>query len=156
MIYSTLPSVILATILLIPTLTSASPIQKRDTAEQYIFANCINNVTLAAYSAIFWYYPDFLPDYPEPQETAYVNSLSAEPFDGQTTIVTTPFQLNATIPASAASAVVGALVSTEASASSYAGPMAVIKGSGLVFYSPGDNENCYEEYWQRDNESSDD
>ncbi|TVY39140.1 hypothetical protein LOCC1_G007325, partial [Lachnellula occidentalis] len=93
--------------------------------------------------------------FPEPQETAYVNNSTSEPFYGQTTIVTTPFQLNATIPADAADAVVGALVSTEASASSYAGPMAVIKGSGLVFYSPEDDVNCYNEFWQRDNESVD-
>ncbi|TVY31941.1 hypothetical protein LSUB1_G008408, partial [Lachnellula subtilissima] len=146
----TLPTAIITTILLIPTLLSASPLRKRDTAEQYIFANCINNVTLAAYSAVFWYYPDFLPDYPEPQDTAVVNNVSSSPFYGQTTIVTTPFQLNATIPASAATATVGALVSTDASASSYAGPMAVIKGSGLVFYTPEDDVNCYEEYWQRD------
>ncbi|TVY24334.1 hypothetical protein LHYA1_G007602 [Lachnellula hyalina] len=154
MIYPTLPTAIL-TILLLPTLLSASPLHKRDTAEQYKFANCINNVTLAAYSAIFYYYPDFLPDFPSPQATASVNALSASPFYGQTTTVSTPFTLKATIPANASTAAVGTLVSTDASASSYAGPMAVIKGSGLVFYSPEDNVNCYEEYWQRDNESVD-
>ncbi|KAI4603555.1 hypothetical protein KJ359_003371 [Pestalotiopsis sp. 9143b] len=123
---------------------------KRDTAERYIFANCVDNSTSAAYAAIFWYYPDFLPDFPEPQATAYVSNGSAVEYAGATTAVTTPFTLKAAIPANATSAAEGDVVSTDASAGSFAGPMAVVKGSGAVFYSPEDGVNCYEEYWQRD------
>lgn len=123
---------------------------QRDTAELYIFANCVNSVTSDAYAAIFWYYPDFLPDYPEPQLTAYVNNDTSVEYAGTTTVVTTPFKLSATIPLNATTAATDALVSTDASASSFAGPMAVFKGSGLVFYTPEADVNCYEEYYQHD------
>jgi hypothetical protein len=139
-------------LLLATTLVNASPLPaiKRDTAERYTFANCINNVTSASYAAIFWYYPDFLPDFPEPQATAYVDEDSAIEWAGKTISVSTPFTLKAVIPSNATTASVGSIVSTDASASSFAGPMAVIKGSGDVFYTPDTDVNCYEEYWQRD------
>lgn len=157
MFYSSMQNTITCALLLCATLVGAAPLlrqsaplNKRDTAERYIFANCVDNSTSAAYAAIFWYYPDFLPDFPEPQETAYVSNSSAVEYAGATTAVTTPFTLKAVIPANATSAAEGDIVSTDASASSFAGPMAVIKGSGAVFYSPEDGVNCYEEYWQRD------
>jgi hypothetical protein len=130
--------------------SSPIPIIQRDTAELYIFSNCINNYTSESYGAIFWYYPDFLPEYPEPQLTGYVSNYTAIQYAGRTTIVEYPFTLKAIIPASAETAAVGSLVSTNASASSFAGPMAVFKGSGLVFYSPGPHINCYENYYQHD------
>ncbi|KAI1880100.1 hypothetical protein JX265_001721 [Neoarthrinium moseri] len=131
------------------------PISQRDTAERYVFANCVNSITSDTYAAIFWYYPDFLPDFPEPQATAYVNNQTSVDFAGETTVVTDPFTLKATIPKGAATAAEGKLVSTDATAGSFAGPMAVIKGSGAAFYTPETNVNCYEEYWQRDNQSID-
>lgn len=151
---STVFSTVLGTALLFATTLVNStpiPVTKRDTAERYIFANCINNVTSSgSYAAIFWYYPDFLPDFPEPQAVAYVKNYTTVEYAGETTKVTSPFTLTAAIPSNATSADEGALVSTSASASSFAGPMAVIKGSGDVFYTPEANVNCYEEYWQRD------
>lgn len=139
------------------TTTTAATMIKRDTAERYIFANCVNNATSAAYAAIFWYYPDFLPDFPEPQATAYVSNSSAVEYAGATTSVSTAdFSLKAVLPADAATAAEGDVVSTDASASSFAGPMAVVKGSGDVFYTPATNVNCYEEYWQRDNQPVED
>lgn len=157
MFYSSMQNTITCALLLCATLVGAAPLlrqsaplNKRDTAERYIFANCVDNSTSAAYAAIFWYYPDFLPDFPEPQETAYVNNGSAVEYAGATTAVTTPFTLKAVIPDNATTAAEGDIVSTDASASSFAGPMAVVKGSGAVFYSPEDGVNCYEEYWQRD------
>ena len=39
---------------------------------------------------------------------------------------------------------------TNASVSSFAGPMAVFKGSGEVVYTPEINLNCFEEYYQPD------
>ncbi|ETS83371.1 hypothetical protein PFICI_05247 [Pestalotiopsis fici W106-1] len=139
-----------------PLLQTAATMTKRDTAERYIFANCINNVTSAGYAAIFWYYPDFLPDFPEPQDTAYVNNATTVDFAGTTVSVSSPFTLKAVLPADAATAAEGDIVSTDASASSFAGPMAVVKGSGDVFYIPATNVNCYEEYWQRDNQPVED
>lgn len=130
--------------------SSPLPIVKRDTAERYTFANCVNNETSESYAAIFWYYPDYLPDFPEPQATAFVNNKTSVEYAGQTTVVTSPFTLKAQIPKNATAAAEGTLVSTNASASSFAGPMAVIKGSGDIFYTPETNVNCYEEYWQRD------
>ncbi|KAH8648584.1 hypothetical protein BX600DRAFT_116886 [Xylariales sp. PMI_506] len=129
-------------------------ITERDTAELYVFANCVNNSTGVAYAAIFWYYPDFLPDYPEPQATAVVDDAASVDYAGDTTSVTTPFTLTATIPANATGATAGDIVSTEASASSFAGPMAVFKGTGDVFYTPETDVNCYEEYYQQDHQTS--
>jgi len=126
------------------------PILERDTAELYIFANCVNNKTLASYAAIFWYYPDFLSDYPEPQLTGYVNNHTTVEYAGKKTVITTPFSLTAKIPRNATRATVGTLVSTDVSASSFAGPMAAFKGSGLVFYTPETYVNCIEEYYQQD------
>ena len=122
----------------------------RDTAELYIFANCFNNITHASYAAIFWYYPDFLPDYPEPQLTAIVNSHHAVQYAGRFTNVTSPFILKATIPKNATTAAAETLVSNDVSASSFAGPMAAFKGSGLVFDTPATYVNCVEEYYQQD------
>ncbi|KAK9778290.1 hypothetical protein AB5N19_00545 [Seiridium cardinale] len=158
MILSTLSSMFGSALFLSATLVGASPlpVMKRDTAERYTFANCINSVTSESYAAIFWYYPDYLPDFPEPQATAYVNNDTTVEYAGKTTAVTSPFTLEATIPSNATSATEGTIVSTVASASSFAGPMAVIKGSGDVFYSPADNVDCYEEYWQRDNQPVED
>lgn len=152
MVSSVLSRALGGALLLGATLLNASPLPiiQRDTAERYTFTNCINEVTSEAYAAIFWYYPDYLPDFPEPQEIAYVSNTSSVEFAGKTTAVTSPFRLTAIIPSNATTAAEGTIVSTDASASSFAGPMAVIKGSGDVFYSPETNVNCYEEYWQRD------
>lgn len=158
---TTMARVLARVLLLAYTLVNSSPlpvtsklgiatIVERDTAERYIFANCINNQTSQGYAAIFWYYPNFLPDFPEPQETAYVNNNTTVQYAGKTTSVTSPFTLKAAIPSNATNAEEGTIVSTQASASSFAGPMAVIKGSGDIFYTPATNVNCYEEYWQRD------
>lgn len=138
--------------LLLSSLTASAPIMNsRDTAELYIFANCINNSTQKAYAAIFWYYPDFLPDYPEPQETAIISNTSCVQYAGKTTkVVWDPFSLTAVIPKNATEATYGTLVSTNASASSFAGPMAVFKGTGEVFYMPETNVNCIWEYYQQD------
>jgi len=117
--------------------TKSAPIMKsRDTAELYIFANCINNSTTpyTKYAAIFWYYPDFLPDYPEPQLTAIISNTSNVNYAGKTTSVTTPFSLT----------------STDAKSSSFAGPMAVFKGTGDIFYTPETDINCVWEYYQQD------
>jgi hypothetical protein len=149
-----------ATALLAAALVTSAPLRlpttppagltARDTAERYTFANCANSATGEAYAAIFWYYPDYLPDFPEPQAMAYVSTDAAVEFAGRTTHVTTPFTLSASLPVNATDAAVGDFVSTVASASSFVGPMAVVKGSGAVFYSPETNVDCYEEYWQRD------
>ncbi|KAG9240855.1 hypothetical protein BJ878DRAFT_429378, partial [Calycina marina] len=80
-----------------------------------------NKETLAAYSAIFWYYPDFLPNYPEPQETAIISAISAVEYAGKHTVITTPFTLRTNIPENATAAASGTLVSTNATASSFAG-----------------------------------
>ncbi|KAH6660764.1 hypothetical protein BKA67DRAFT_530851 [Truncatella angustata] len=159
MISQTLSRFLAGALLLATTLVNSSPIpiiNERDTAERYIFANCVNNATSKGYAAIFWYYPDFLPDFPEPQETAYVNNKTTVKYEGKTTKVTSPFTLSAAIPSNATKAAEGDIVSTAASASSFAGPMAVIKGSGEIFYTPEANVNCYEAYWQRDNQPVED
>jgi hypothetical protein len=133
--------------------TKSAPIMKsRDTAELYIFANCINNSTTpyTKYAAIFWYYPDFLPDYPEPQLTAIISNTSNVNYAGKTTSVTTPFSLTAIIPANATNATYGTIVSTDAKSSSFAGPMAVFKGTGDIFYTPETDINCVWEYYQQD------
>lgn len=130
--------------------SSPTPIQKRDTAELYIFANCFNNKTHASYAAIFWYYPDFLPDYPEPQLTGYVNNHTAICYAGRTTQVKYPFTLTAKLPLNATTATRGTLVSIDVSASSFAGPMAAFRGSEALFYTPSAHVNCYEEYYQQD------
>jgi len=137
-------------------LSTPLPIEPRDTAELYIFANCVNNKTYAGYAAIFWYFPDFLPDFPEPQAIGYVNNHTTVKYAGHTTTVTTPFKLTATIPQNATKATVGTLVSTDVSASSFAGPMAAFKGSGSVFYTPEKHVNCVEEYYQQDHQTEDD
>ena len=132
-------------------ITSAlPPLRARDTAELYIFANCISTKTHASYAAIFWYYPDFLPDYPEPQLTAYINNHTSIQYAGKTTKVTHPFTLTAAIPRNATAAKPGTLVSTNASAGSFAGLMAVFRGSGEVFYRPEKRVACLEEYYMQD------
>jgi hypothetical protein len=86
-------------------------------------------------------------------ESLFLRILTQEStihYAGMTTVVTTPFQLTASIPLNATTAAPGTIVSTDVSASSFAGPMAAFKGSGLVFYSPAVNFNCIEEYLQRD------
>jgi len=127
----------------------------RDTAEMYILANCYNNVTKASYASAYWYYPDFLPDYPEPQAIGNISTKHAVVFEGLKIDITTPFTLVTTIPKNATEAKNGAIVA-DASTSSFAGPSATVKGTGLVFYTPETNVNCFEEYYVRDNQSSDD
>jgi hypothetical protein len=97
----------------------------------------------------FHSYPDFLPDFPEPQLTASVNAHHAIEWAGKKVDVTTPFDLLAHIPVSAKKGAVGTLVAN-ATPSSFAGPMAVFKGTGELFYTPAKDVNCYEEYFQQD------
>jgi hypothetical protein len=151
MLFLLLPALFIGNLLLSSCAYAAPVMHSRDTAELYIFSNCINNSTHTAYAAIFWYYPDFLPEYPEPQETAIISNESSVDFAGKTTkIVWEPFSLMANIPANATNATYGELVSTNATASSFAGPMAIFKGSGQVFYMPDPDVNCVWEYYQQD------
>ncbi|TGO53125.1 hypothetical protein BCON_0129g00050 [Botryotinia convoluta] len=66
-------------LLALTTISVSSPIlaAKRDTAELYILSNCYNNLTHTSYASAFWYYPDFLPDYPEPQAVGVINAQKA-------------------------------------------------------------------------------
>lgn len=121
----------------------------QDTAESYFMSNCINNHTKAGYAAVFYYYPDFLPDFPEPQAIGYINRNKTVIFEGHTWTVKSPFTLSATIPKEAKEAAVGTTVGP-ASSSSFAGPMAVVKEDGRMFYSPQKHVYCYVEYRIRD------
>lgn len=138
-------------LLALTTLTISSPIPttKRDTAELYILSNCYNNVTYASYASAFWYYPDFLPDYPEPQAVGIINAKKAVTFEGLSIAITTPFKLTTTIPKNASSAVYQEIVAA-ATISSFAGAAATIKGTGEAFYSPEANVNCFYDYAVRD------
>lgn len=138
-------------LLALTTLSVSSPIPaaKRDTAELYILSNCYNNVTSASYASAFWYYPDFLPDYPEPQATGVINAKKAVTFEGASIKIKTPFKLTTTIPKNASTAKYLDIVAS-ATISSFAGPAAAVKGTGEIFYSPSDNVNCYYNYAVRD------
>jgi len=134
--------------------SSPIPVAKRDTDELYILSNCYNNVTYASYASAFWYYPDFLPDYPEPQAVGNISSTHAVVFEGLSIKVTTPFTLTTKIPKNATSATYEEIVAS-ATISSFAGPAAAIKGTGDYFYSPSENVNCYYDYAVRDNQTED-
>ncbi|ATZ55384.1 hypothetical protein BCIN_11g06400 [Botrytis cinerea B05.10] len=138
-------------LLALTTISVSSPVPavKRDTAELYILANCYNNLTHASYASAFWYYPDFLPDYPEPQAVAVINSKKSVTFEGLKISVTSPFRLTAAIPKNATLATYQEIVAS-ATISSFAGPAAAIKGTGEAFYSPATNVNCYYDYAVRD------
>ncbi|QSZ29039.1 hypothetical protein DSL72_003549 [Monilinia vaccinii-corymbosi] len=138
-------------LLALTSLSNSSPISaaKRDTDELYILANCYNNFTHASYASAFWYYPDFLPDYPEPQATGVINAKKAVKFAGTSISIQTPFKLTTTIPKHASSAAYQKIVAP-ATIGSFAGPAATIKGTGLPFYSPSTNVNCFYEYAVRD------
>ncbi|PQE17108.1 hypothetical protein CJF30_00003843 [Rutstroemia sp. NJR-2017a BBW] len=147
---------ILTTVLALSTLALSSPIPvapaavvERDTAELYILSNCYSNVTKSSYAAAFWYYPDFLPDYPEPQAVANISSSKAVTFEGKKISISSPFVIKATIPKNATKAEYLAIVAP-ATTSSFAGNSAVIKGSGEIFYQPEPNVNCYYNYGVRD------
>jgi len=121
----------------------------QDTAESYFMSNCINNHTKTGYAAVFYYYPDFLPDFPEPQAIGYINRNKTVIFEGHTWTINSPFTLSATIPKKAKKAAVGTVVGP-ASSSSFAGPMAVVKEDGRMFYSPKKHVQCFVEYRIRD------
>ncbi|KAF7951273.1 hypothetical protein EAE96_006596 [Botrytis aclada] len=144
-------------LLALTTITVSSPIPaaKRDTAELYILSNCYNNVTHASYASAFWYYPDFLPDYPEPQAIGVINAKKAVTFEGLKVAITAPFRLTAAIPKNATVALYQEIVAS-ATMSSFAGPAAAIKGTGEAFYSPATNVNCYYDYAIRDNQRTED
>lgn len=131
------------------TISSPIPAAKRDTSELYILANCYNNVTQASYASAFWYYPDFLPDFPEPQAIGVINAKKAVTFEGKSISIKTPFTLTTTISKNASSAAYQDIVAP-ATIGSFAGPAAAIKGTGLPFYSPSTNVNCLYEYAVRD------
>ncbi|APA06383.1 predicted protein [Sclerotinia sclerotiorum 1980 UF-70] len=136
-------------------ISSPVPVAKRDTGELYILANCYNNVTSVSYASAFWYYPDFLPDFPEPQAVAVISAKKAVTFEGLSVATKTPFRLTTTIPKNAKSAAYQEIVAS-ATISSFAGPAAAVKGTGLAFYSPSTDVNCYNEYYVRDNQTEED
>ncbi|TVY57613.1 hypothetical protein LSUE1_G010111, partial [Lachnellula suecica] len=131
-------NILLGALALLTALGQSSPIARRDTDELYILSNCFNNHTHTSYADIFYYYPDFLPDYPEPH------------YAGRTISLTTAFTFHATIPSNATHAAVGTLVSLDVSFSSYAGPGAVYKADGKAFYEPSKYVICFAEYYARD------
>ncbi|KAI9644795.1 hypothetical protein NHQ30_006822 [Ciborinia camelliae] len=138
-------------LLALATLSLSSPIDvtKRDTAELYILANCYNNVTSASYASAFWYYPDYVSEDPTPQAIGVISAQKAVTFEGRQISITTPFTLTTTIPKNASSAAYEDIVAS-AKIGSFAGPAATIKGTGLPFYSPSTNVNCFYEYAVRD------
>ncbi|KAF7895421.1 hypothetical protein EAF00_007235 [Botryotinia globosa] len=143
-------------LLALTTISVSSPIPaaKRDTAELYILSNCYNNVTHASYASAFWYYPDFLPDYPEPQAVGVINAKKAVAFEGLNIAIKSPFKLTVAIPKDATLANYQEIVAS-ATISSFAGPAAAIKGTGEAFYSPVTNVNCYYNYAVRENQTED-